>query len=89
MKRKVMGLTMNVTKDKLFTKYEFINPCSLTVVNGIMCELTENKEKYNYSIVRNFTDEITINGNDYFTGYIICRDREQAIRYFNIPNIEL
>ena len=87
MKRKILGLTMEVKKeynDKhefLYTSYTFISLPVLSVVNGIVSELSTQ-----YSMVENKTIEKEVE-TDYgiievYTGSIICRNKEQRDKYF-------
>lgn len=87
MKRKILGLTMEVKKeynDKhefLYTSYTFLNPTTLNTTNLITCELNEK-----YSMVENKTESKEVE-TDYgiievYAGSIICRNREQRNKYF-------
>ena len=73
---------MKVNKDTFGTNYEFQNPVSLTVLNCIIIALSEK-----FSYVRNFTDTVTIQGQEYYKGYIRCKDTEQLKKYWNIPMV--
>lgn len=87
MKRKVLGLTMEVKKEYdnrhhlLYTSYTFISLPVLSVVNGIISELSTQ-----YSMVENKTESKEVE-TDYgiievYTGSIICRNKEQMLEYF-------
>ena len=84
MKRKILGLTMQVTKvydDKhhfTHTEYTFINPVVTNVLNCIMSELASK-----YAMVVNQTEDKELGNLDIHTGKIICRNWEQEIEYFH------
>ena len=88
MKRKILGLTMNVFKiynDKhifTHTEYTFINPVTTQVLNAIMSELAN---KYNTVMADKIADILvkTDYGTiDAHTGTIYCYDGEQYEKYF-------
>ena len=87
MKRKVAGLTMNVSKvynDKhvfTHTEYTFINPVTTQVLNYTIFVLAE---KYNTVKADKITDDLTETDYgtiDTHTGTILCYDREQYAKY--------
>ena len=82
MKKKILGLTMNVTEDTFGTQYEFLNPVSLSVLNSIIIKLGSQ-----YEYVRNFTDTVIVKDKEYYTGYLRCKNREQLLKYWNIPQV--
>ena len=87
MKRKVAGLTMNVSKvynDKhvfTHTEYTFINPVVTAVLNYVTSELAK---QYDVVLVDKIKDDLTETDYgtiDTHTGTILCYDREQYVKY--------
>lgn len=87
MKRKVLGLTMNVSKvyndkhENTHTEYTFINPVTNSVMNSIIMELGTE-----YSMVQSEVTDFERN-TDYgiievYEGKILCYNREQTNKYF-------
>ena len=75
MKRKILNMAMNKTREydnikhKWIKKYTFLNPTTLQVVNMIMDELAK---KYDY--VKNETVEKFLDSpREFYEGSIICQ----------------